>query len=147
MNYFVVGYFFDYHRENIYFILKDKPHVPFLHKKLTGIGGKMETSDKTPKETFLREVREELSVDLEKEDISINSRGYFIDEYGHKVFIFTANLPFKLQQRYIDGEGWLVRKPIQYYKTHPNEFPLHNAEVLKKIIENPYENIEIDFSK
>lgn len=145
MEKFVLLYIFDKTQKYMYYILKDKPKVTFLHGKLTGVGGRIETYDHTIEDAMIREIKEELSIDLKKEKIPYKYRGYFIDRFGNEVYVYTTTFPFDISQRYIEDEGWLVKKPINHHINCPEEFPLNNPEVIQKVLNEEEEEFSIDF--
>ncbi len=144
MEKFVLLYIFDSSHKHLYYILKDKPQITFLHEKLTGVGGRVEKFDTSIEAAMIREIKEELSIDLKKEKIPYTYRGDFIDRYGNEVYVFTSTFSFNLSQRYIEDEGWLVKKPLNYHKKHPEEFPLNNPEILDKVLQDT-NKFSIDF--
>lgn len=140
----VAGFFLDREEKHIYYILKDKSSVSNLNGKLTGVGGHIEPTDNSPLDALFREVREELKINITHLD-TLSQRGYFIDRNGILVYLFTGTLPFSLAQRYIEDEGWLVKKPLNYHEKHPEEFPQDNPEVIIKLLREPHKKFSLDF--
>ena len=89
MKEFVVLHFIDPNTNELYLLKKDKPSMPHLHNKLVGFGGKIEENE-TPHEALIREIKEELDLEINEEDLIL--RGVLYDAFNAKVFVFTSFL-------------------------------------------------------
>ena len=144
MSKFVAVFFIDSKTGEVCYLLKDKPNMPFLHEKLTGFGGHIEPKDKTPLDALVREIKEELDLEIPKEQYF--RQGKFYDKYDNLVYVFKCKLNFRIPEEYIEDEGQVVYKPKGYFRSNPEKFVLGNPEFLEHLLYSNEEFI-VDYRK
>ena len=121
MKEFAVVYILDESSQEVYYLRKEKPAFPHLHQKLLGFGGRRENRDEDFHETAIRELEEELHLQVEKNDLIF--RGVLWDSKENDlVYIFLLPYEKRLQEGYIKGEGDARYYSYTYHRSHPQDF-------------------------
>ena len=143
MRYYVVVYLIDKDTNEFYYLKKNRPNIDWLHNKLIGWGGEIETfEDKY--ECAIRELKEELSLDIKKEKLSY--RGKFHNANNGIVYVMTYYLEERLKEGKIENEGVAYYKSFNHHHKNPAEFPKNNYLIIDKILNNE-EVFDIDLRK
>ena len=118
-------------KTKVFYCHKNKPSIPYFHGKVMAWGGHVESFDKDNFAALIRELKEELDLDVIKEDLTF--RGTFYDEKRkHKVDFFTL-INNNLKEQYVENEGFGKWEPINLHQKHPEKFLETNLDILDKI--------------
>ena len=128
MKKFVVAHILSPDKKEVFLVKKDKPNKPYFHGKLLGFGGLIEEFDNSIEDALIREIKEELNLNLKDDQYQL--KGEFIDPNEGLVYVFHIDLDYKLKEGYIENEGFAKYYPIDYYKTHLDEFLKHDDIIL-----------------
>lgn len=130
---FVVVYFLFPKTKEVYYLKKDRPHMTHLHDKYMGFGGRLESGESIT-EGILREVKEELDYDINKD--KLDYCGIFNDmKRKHKLHIFRISLEDKIfNEGGIENEGIGKYLSYDYHHNFPEEFPENNLLFQDKVI-------------
>ena len=140
---YVVIYLIDEITSEVYYLKKNRPRMKSIHNKLVGWGGKIENNE-TPIQASIREVKEELNLDLLENKIV--KQGEFYDEIGEYISVCKYYLNNRLKEGLIENEGIASYKPKYYHKLHPEEFPEINLQFQDLILFSD-KKFKLDFRK
>ena len=134
MEKFVVIYFLFPKTKEIFYLIKDRPKIPHLHMKYLGFGGKVEGNE-TYEDAIIREVKEELDFDLEKNKLIYQGILYNVVR-NREIHIFKIYFDKKIfKEGIIEGEGIGVYKDYKFHKSFPEKVVDTNLLFFDKLIQ------------
>lgn len=131
MKEFVVLYIVHRPTQEVYYLRKIAGKIPKLDNKLVGLGGKVEKGEDIFEAT-IREIKEELDLEIIKKNLQYKGILYELDE-NKKIHFFTLILENRLEEKNIEREGKTAYLPITHHLIHPSDFPAGDPQVLNEM--------------
>ncbi len=112
----------------VYYLRKVKGKINKLDNKLVGLGGKIEKNEDIY-QTSIREIQEEMNLEILEEDLNYRGILYEVDE-DKTIHFFTLKVDKRIKEMSIENEGNTKYYPLNYHNKFPQEFPKGDVEIL-----------------